>query len=120
MRSSSVRSLCSQRLVRWSRRFRRPRRHDRKIRKTRRTRKRTTRKDPKKDEKKDKKDEKSDESKVEVYQGKDGWRFRIVGPDGKSVAIGVQPYATKEECLAAVEVVKATLGKAKLKEPQKD
>jgi uncharacterized protein YegP (UPF0339 family) len=83
--------------------------------------KKDVKKDDKKDDKKDvKKEEKRDDSKIEVYQGKDGWRFRVVGPDGKSVAIGVQGYAKKEDCLAAVDVVKATLGKAKVVELPKD
>lgn len=83
--------------------------------------KKEVKKDDKKDDKKDvKKEEKRDDSKIEVYQGKDGWRFRVVGPDGKSVAIGVQGYAKKEDCLAAVDVVKATLGKAKVVELPKD
>ena len=78
--------------------------------------------EPKKtdDKKEVKKEEKRDDSKIEVYQGKDGWRFRVVGPDGKSVAIGVQGYAKKEDCLAAVDVVKVTLGKAKVVELPKD
>jgi uncharacterized protein YegP (UPF0339 family) len=84
--------------------------------------KKDVKKDDKKDAKKeDKKDEKKDEpGKVEVYQAKDGWRFRIAGPDGKTVAIGVQGFAKKDDCLSAVEVVKATLGKVKVTEVMKD
>jgi uncharacterized protein YegP (UPF0339 family) len=74
-------------------------------------------KDVKKD---DKKDVKKDESRIEVYQAKDGWRFRVLGPDGKSVAIGVQGYAKKDECVAAVESLKAVLGKAKVTELPKE
>src|SRR5262245_5938859 len=78
-------------------------------------------KDVKKDDKKDaKKEEKKDESKIEVYQSKDGWRFRVVGPDGKTVAIGVQGYTKKDDCLTAVEVVKTTLGKVKVTEVTRD
>ncbi|MBN9119152.1 MAG: DUF1508 domain-containing protein [Planctomycetes bacterium] len=78
-------------------------------------------KDTKKDDKdkKDAKAPKADESgAIEVYQAKDGWRFRVVGGDGKSVAIGVQGYAKKEDCLAAIEVLKTALAKAKATEPK--
>src|SRR3712207_4449849 len=72
-----------------------------------------------KDKKEDKKDAKPDgPGAIEVYQAKDGWRFRVLGPDGKSVAIGMQGYAKKEDCLAAVEVLKTTLAKAKVTEPK--
>lgn len=79
-------------------------------------------KETKKDDKRkdDKKDLKKDASKVEVYQGKDGWRFRVVGPDGKTVAIGVQGFAKKDDCLAAVEALKAALEKAKVTEKAKE
>jgi uncharacterized protein YegP (UPF0339 family) len=82
--------------------------------------KKDVRKDDKKsDDKKGAKKEK-DAAKVEVYQGKDGWRFRVVGPDGKTVAIGVQGFAKKDDCLAAVETLKAVLGKAKVGEVPKE
>ena len=79
-------------------------------------------KDEKKDEKKDaKKDEKKDAKAVEpgtveVYQSKDGWRYRVLGADGKPIAIGVQGYAKKEDCLATVDFLKASLTKAKVVE----
>ncbi len=84
--------------------------------------KKEDKKDTKKEEKKDvKKDVKKDEpGTIEVYQGKDGWRYRVVGPDGKTIAIGIQGYAKKEDCLAAVEVLKTTLAKAKVTEINKD
>jgi hypothetical protein len=74
----------------------------------------------KKDDKKGAKEEKKDQSRVDVYQGRDGWRFRVVGPDGKTVAIGVQGFAKKDDCLAAVETLKAVLGKAKVGEVPKE
>lgn len=84
--------------------------------------KKNTKKTDKTEIKKDdtKTDKLADPGKIEVYQGKDGWRFRVVGPDGKSVAIGLQGYAKKEDCLAAVEVLKTTLAKAKVTELDKD
>jgi uncharacterized protein YegP (UPF0339 family) len=57
---------------------------------------------------------------VEVYQAKDGWRFRVKNAEGKSVAIGTVGYDKKEECLEAVEFVKTTLGKAKVTEIKED
>jgi hypothetical protein len=84
--------------------------------------KKDDKKDPKKDEKKDdKKEVKKDEpGTIEVYQAKDGWRFRVIGADGKSVAIGVQGFAKKEDCLAAVETLKTLLTKSKVIEVSKD
>ena len=71
----------------------------------------------KKEVKKDKKDAKADgPGKVEVYQTKDGWRFRVYGPDGKLLAVGVQGYAKTDECLDAVELLKSVLEKAKVTE----
>ena len=80
--------------------------------------KKDDKKDPKKDDKKDdKKDPKKDEpGSIEVYQGKDGWRYRVLGPDGKIIAIGIQGFAKKEDCLAVVDVLKTTLEKAKVTE----
>src|SRR4026208_663681 len=80
----------------------------------------------KKDDKKEaKKDEKKDENPgepggIEVYQGKDGWRFRVTNSEGKSIAIGMQGYAKKEDCLAAVELLKTTMAKGKVAEVTKD
>jgi uncharacterized protein YegP (UPF0339 family) len=76
----------------------------------------------KEDKKDDKKDVKKDGSgSIEVYQqGKDGWRFRVIGPDGKLLAVGVQAYAKKADCLDAVDVLKATMEKAKVTELVKE
>ena len=79
--------------------------------------KKDTKKDDKKEAKKD--DNPAEPGAIEVYQGKDGWRFRVTA-GGKTVAIGMQGYAKKEECLAAVEALKATLAKAKVTEVAKD
>jgi uncharacterized protein YegP (UPF0339 family) len=78
-------------------------------------------KDTKKNDKKkvDKKEVKKDEpGTIEVYQAKDGWRYRVVGPDGKTIAIGIQGFAKKEDCLAVIEVLKTTLAKANVGEPK--
>jgi uncharacterized protein YegP (UPF0339 family) len=83
-------------------------------------------------EKKDKKDDKKDDKKVEkaaepgtieVYQAKDGWRFRVKDADGKSIAIGTVGYEKKEEAIKQIEILKATMSKAKvteIKEEKKD
>ncbi len=68
---------------------------------------------------KDKKDTKvapEETGGAEIYQAKDGWRFRIKSPDGKSLAIGTIGFDKKEECLKAVEVVKTALLKGKVVE----
>ena len=76
-------------------------------------------------DKKDKKDTKTKADEIgvtEVYKAKDGWRFRVKSPEGKSIAIGTVGYDTKEEAVKVVEAVKATLTKGKvdvLKEAKK-
>ena len=68
-----------------------------------------------------KKDKDKDEiGQIEVYQAKDGWRFRVVNDEGKSVAIGTIGYEKKEDCLKAVDFVKTTMAKAKVTELKKD
>ncbi len=75
--------------------------------------------DEKKDEKKD--NEKADGlGSIVVYAAKDGWRFRVTDAEGKSIAIGLQGYAKKADCLATVERLKATMAKAKVTEVTKD
>ena len=76
---------------------------------------------------KDKKDDKAktdakaDEIGVtEVYMAKDGWRFRIKNPEGKSIAIGTTGHDKKEEALHVVEQVKLTLTKGKVVEIKED
>lgn len=83
-------------------------------------------KDDKKDDKKDtKKDDKKTDAKdelgvAEVYMAKDGWRWRIKNAEGKSIAIGVVGYETKEEALKILDAVKATLTKTKVVEIKDD
>ena len=71
---------------------------------------------------KDKKD-KDEVGTVEVFKGKDGWRFRVKNADDKSVAIGTVGYDKKEDCMKVVEFIKTTMAKAKvteIKEEKKD
>jgi uncharacterized protein YegP (UPF0339 family) len=70
-----------------------------------------------KDKDKDKKDAKAvteETGNTEVYMAKDGWRFRIRNPEGKSIAIGTISFDKKEDCLKAVEVVKTAMLKGKV------
>lgn len=67
--------------------------------------------DPKADTKKEEKEEKL--GKVEIYESKNGFRFRVVGTDGKNICGAYKDYKTKEECLKVVEELKAILTKTK-------
>ena len=72
--------------------------------------------DAKKDDKKDeKKDEKMADKAgtIEVYKGKDGFRFRVKGPDGKTLAISARASSTKEDALKVIDELKETLASAK-------
>jgi hypothetical protein len=46
---------------------------------------------------------------VEVYQAKDGWRFRIKDAQGKSLAIGVVAYSTQEEAVQTLQQIQRIL-----------
>ena len=50
---------------------------------------------------------------IEVYKAKDGYRFRIKDMDGKTVAMPTKGYDEKDECLKALDFIKATLNGAK-------
>jgi uncharacterized protein YegP (UPF0339 family) len=70
-----------------------------------------------KEKEKDKKDVKpttEEPGSTEVYMAKDGWRFRIKNPEGKTLAVGVIAFEKKEDCLKAVEVVKTAVSKGKV------
>lgn len=51
---------------------------------------------------------------VEIYQARDGWRFRIKNAEGKSLAIGVVAYSSKDEALQAVQQVHQILNQQKV------
>ena len=46
---------------------------------------------------------------AEVYESKKGFRFRITGPDGKTIAAGFKDYKSKAECVEALDTIKAIL-----------
>jgi hypothetical protein len=53
--------------------------------------------------------EKKAAGSVVYYEGAKGWRFRIEGPDGKSISGCYKNYETKEEAIKAIEELKAIL-----------
>ncbi|MCI0703174.1 MAG: DUF1508 domain-containing protein [Planctomycetia bacterium] len=59
------------------------------------------------------KKDKDEVGTVEIYQAKDGWRFRVKNSEGKSIAIGTVGYEKKEDCEKVVEFLKTTMAKAK-------
>ncbi|MCE9533980.1 MAG: hypothetical protein K8T89_23090 [Planctomycetes bacterium] len=52
---------------------------------------------------------------IEIYKGKNGFRYRIIDAEGKTVAMPLanKAWETKEEVLKALDELKATLNKAK-------
>jgi uncharacterized protein YegP (UPF0339 family) len=50
---------------------------------------------------------------IEVYKAKDGYRFRIKDLGGKTVAMPTKGYDDKDECLKALDFIKATLNQVK-------
>lgn len=59
----------------------------------------------------DDKEEKT--GKVEIFEAKDGFRFRILGADGKNICGAYKGYKTKDECLKVVDELKTILTKTK-------
>ena len=50
---------------------------------------------------------------IEIYKGKDGFRFRIKDGEGKSLAISTRARETRAEVVDDLDTIKTTLGKAK-------
>lgn len=71
-------------------------------------------------QKKGDKDKKSVKAKAEnlsvteIYKAKDGWRFRVRSGEGKTIAISVLGYETKEEARKTFDLVKATIASGKV------
>jgi uncharacterized protein YegP (UPF0339 family) len=66
---------------------------------------------------KKKDDKKADKAgTVEIYKGKNGYRYRVKNADGKTIAMPLPQMAweTKKECEAAIDDLKATLEKGKV------
>lgn len=53
---------------------------------------------------------------VEVWEAKDGYRFKIVDPDGKTVAMSAKAYDKADDAKKALEFVKHTLNTVKVTE----
>jgi uncharacterized protein YegP (UPF0339 family) len=53
---------------------------------------------------------------VEIYQAKDGYRFRVKGLDGKVLAQPTKGYKTKDECQKSLDTIKAILNSATVTE----
>jgi uncharacterized protein YegP (UPF0339 family) len=50
--------------------------------------------------------------RIEVWHAKDGYRWRVVSPNGKVTAESGEAYTRMRDCLRAAEDVKAGMGTA--------
>jgi len=75
--------------------------------------------DKKTDKKETKTPAKEEVGTIEVYQAKDGWRFKVMNTEGKTVAMGTTGFDKKEDCLKVLDLVKTTLNKAKVEVTEK-
>ena len=52
---------------------------------------------------------------IEIYKGKNGFRYRVVDAEGKTIVMPIpnKSWETREEVLKALEGLKETLNKAK-------
>ena len=68
-------------------------------------------------EKKGTKDAKPDKhGTVEVWEAKDGYRFKVVDADGKTIAHSAKAYDKADDAKKALEFVKHTLNTVKVTE----
>jgi len=65
------------------------------------------------DKSKTKGKEKDKVGTVEIYKAKDGYRFRIKNPDGKTIAIPTRGHESKDDVVKDLDEIKATLNKVK-------
>jgi uncharacterized protein YegP (UPF0339 family) len=63
----------------------------------------------------EKKAEEKASGSIDIYQGKNGWRYSIKSSEGKTIAMPLPSasWETKEECLKAIADLKAILNTAK-------
>lgn len=52
--------------------------------------------------------------KIQIYKGKKGWYIRIVARNGKIVADGGEPYASKSNCLRAAKRLRTAVALANI------
>ena len=50
---------------------------------------------------------------LEIYEGKDGWRYRVKNADGKVVAMPPKGLSSKEDLMKELDLIKATLRDSK-------
>lgn len=66
---------------------------------------------------KDTKDTKAEKAgTIEIYEAKDGFRFRIKDADGRTVAQATKGYDKADDARKALESIKATVNAVKLDE----
>jgi uncharacterized protein YegP (UPF0339 family) len=51
---------------------------------------------------------------IEVWMAKDGWRWKVLNAEGKTIAMGTTGFDKKEEAIKSIDAVKTTLNKAKV------
>ena len=66
-----------------------------------------------KDDAKDKKGARAATGTIEIYQAKDGYRYRIKDTEGKTIAMPARGHETKQDVVKDLEEIKAILDKAK-------
>ena len=66
-----------------------------------------------KEDAKDKKGARAATGTVEIYQAKDGYRYRVKDAEGHTIAMPARGHETKQEVLKSLEEVKAILDKVK-------
>jgi len=65
------------------------------------------------DKSKTKAKEKEKVGSVEIYKAKDGYRFRVKNPEGKTIAIPTRGHESKDDVVKDLDDIKATLNKVK-------
>jgi len=72
-----------------------------------------TKEDARTKAKDDTKDKRGGRGTIEIYQAKDGYRFRIKDADGKTIAMPPRGHETKQDVTKALEEIKDILEKVK-------
>lgn len=58
-------------------------------------------------------DDKKAAGKVEIYEGKKGWRYRVVNGEDKTIAMATKSYEKKEDVLKELDTIKTILNTSK-------
>jgi hypothetical protein len=59
------------------------------------------------------KDDKKVAGKIEIYEGKKGWRWRIVGADDKTIAMPTKAHDKKEDVMKELDTLKSIIDNVK-------